>query len=40
MQVVAARVTDTGMDTLDTAFRLAPIVAEFLFAAQRLLPFA
>src|SRR4051794_5576721 len=28
------------MDTLNTGFRLLPVVAELLFAAQRLLPFA
>ena len=40
VKVVAARVSDTGMDTLDTASRLVPVVAELLFAAHRLLPFA
>jgi hypothetical protein len=40
MPVVTASVTDTGMDTLDTAVRLFPVVAELLFAAQRLLCFA
>ena len=40
VQVVAASVTNTGVDTLDTASRLVPVVAELLFAAHRLLPFA
>ena len=40
VQVVAAGVADAGMDTLDSGFRLLPVVAEFGLAAQRLLRLA
>ncbi len=40
VQEVAAGVADAGMDTLDSGFRLLPVVAEFGLAAQRLLRLA
>jgi len=40
VQVVAASMTDTSMNTLDAHFRLLPVGAECLFAAQGLLRFA
>ena len=40
MQVVAAGVANTGMDALDFGLRLLPVLAEFYFAAHRLLRLA
>lgn len=40
MQEVAAGVADTGVNALDSGFRLLPVVAEFGFAAHGLLRFA
>ena len=40
MQVVAAGVSDPGVDTLDVGFRLFPVVAELGLSTHRLLCFA